>query len=41
MQYAKPELNVLGAAEGLVLGGAPNGGDSENTHAGAAFEFEE
>jgi hypothetical protein len=43
MQYTKPELNVIGAAEGLVLGhpkgpGDANGGDQNGS---AAFEFEE
>ena len=43
MQYTKPELNVIGAAEGLVLG--VQGGNTEGIpadHKGAAaFEFEE
>jgi hypothetical protein len=42
MEYTKPELNVIGAAEGLVLG--PNAGHGEttgNSKASSAFEFEE
>ena len=43
MQYTKPELNVIGTAEGLVLGstmGANDGGGA-NQRTAAAFEFEE
>jgi hypothetical protein len=43
MQYTKPELNVIGAAEGLVLG-PPRGsaeGMPQNEQSPAAFEFEE
>jgi hypothetical protein len=41
MKYTKPELNVIGAAEGLVLGDGGKGGDTNDTRASAAFEFEE
>jgi hypothetical protein len=41
MEYTKPELNVIGTAEGLVLG--PMGGHTEGnaSHASSAFEFED
>jgi hypothetical protein len=44
MQYAKPELNQLGAAESLVLGNRHGNGDGmtgNSTKFNAAFEFEE
>lgn len=43
MEYTKPELNLLGEAEGLVLGiPHPDAGDlSGNSKTASAFEFEE
>jgi hypothetical protein len=44
MQYIKPELNVIGSAEGLVLGPSPNGidgGNAADQNGSAAFEFED
>ena len=44
MQYAKPELNQLGTAEALVLGGTKSGNDGSafaSKSAASAFEFEE
>jgi hypothetical protein len=42
MEYTKPELNLIGAAEGLVLGDLENSaGDPAHTRASSAFEFEE
>jgi hypothetical protein len=43
MQYTKPELNVIGSAEGLVLGGSPGNTDGANAgqNSSGAFEFEE
>jgi hypothetical protein len=41
MPYSKPELNVVGAAESLVLGPAPGSNDFGSTTASSAFEFEE
>jgi hypothetical protein len=42
MVYTKPELNVIGAAEGLVLGAAPGNRDlSGHTKASSIFEFED
>lgn len=44
MEYTKPELNVIGAAEGLVLGdtaGNSDGSVSASSRTSSAFEFEE
>jgi hypothetical protein len=41
MQYTKPELNVIGAAESLVLGSGNETADTANGLASASFEFEE
>jgi hypothetical protein len=42
MEYTKPVLNQIGAAEGLVLGGSNFPGDiSGTTTVPPAFEFEE
>jgi hypothetical protein len=42
MEYTKPELNVIGAAEGLVLGMGPGNQDIHGqTLASSAFEFED
>ena len=41
MQYTKPELNVIGAAEALVLGEPECDLDGGDGNAAASFEFEE
>jgi hypothetical protein len=42
MRYTKPELNIIGVAEGLVLGGPPADRDHNGASlASSAFEFEE
>jgi hypothetical protein len=44
MQYTKPELNEIGAAEGLVLGppnGSMDGGNAADQHELGSLEFEE
>jgi hypothetical protein len=42
MQYTKPDLNVIGVAETLVLGFPGGSSDSgQDTTQNGAFEFEE
>jgi hypothetical protein len=41
MEYMKPELNAIGAAEGLVLGQLNGPEDAHETKASGSFEFEE
>jgi hypothetical protein len=41
MQYTKPELNVIGAAESLVLGASNGSRDGGEELAAAEFEFED
>jgi hypothetical protein len=41
MEYTKPELNVIGVAETLVLGNRPSGPEGIDTKVASSFEFEE
>ena len=43
MEYTKPELNAIGAAEVLVLGAPPNLHEDANSQSktSSAFEFED
>jgi hypothetical protein len=41
MEYTKPELNIIGTAETLVLGPHKNGSEGNGSRANASFEFEE
>jgi len=41
MEYTKPELNVIGAAESLVLGAINGPEDAHESRSSSSFEFEE
>jgi hypothetical protein len=41
MKYTKPELNLIGEAETLILGKPAGNDELGHTRASSAFEFEE